>query len=310
MRSHRVNRRTLLGGIGAAVMGVLPGCRCAPGQETPAAKGPDVPSASAALGGSRGPGLRLVTYNVLADPVLLTERIPALFSLLAGANADIIALQEVAPWFVQLLDAETWPNGYHVSKLGGERAFPGGQYLLSRYPILACAAEVLPGRQQRTALYGDIDVKGTVLRVATTHMESYLEDGPVRSVQLDRMFGRLRDAEHAVLLGDLNFGDGEPESSHIGNGYEDLWLALHPGQPGHTWDIDKSDLARDGSFPGEPSRRLDRVLLRSSVWRGEAISILGDQPVYPGRKDVFPSDHFGLTADLVQESNPRAHRSR
>jgi endonuclease/exonuclease/phosphatase family metal-dependent hydrolase len=130
-------------------------------------------------------------------------------------------------------------------------------------------------------------------------MESYLEDGPVQAVQLDRMFARLRGAEHALLLGDLNFGDGEPESSHLEAGYEDRWIALHPGLPGYTWDIDRSDLARDSSFRGEPSRRLDRVLLRSSVWRGGAVTILGDRPVHPGKTDLFPSDHFGLLADLV-----------
>ncbi len=57
-------------------------------------------------------------------------------------------------------------------------------------------------------------------------------------------------------------------------------------------------MARKGAFPKEPSRRLDRILLRSSIWKAEGIRILGDAPVSPETPDVFPSDHFGLACTL------------
>lgn len=244
--------------------------------------------------------LRVLTYNVLADPLRVPERVPPLLTLLREADADIIALQEVAPWFMRLLHEQPWVRAYHETTVDGVRAFPGGQYILSRYPIRDCSASVLPGRQRRTVLYADVEIGDMAMRVATTHMESFLDDGPVRAKQLDLIFGGLRGVEHALFLGDFNFGDGEPEGASLDPAYRDLWLGLRSGEPGFTWDIDKSDLARESSFVGEPSRRLDRILLRSKTWRGRSIEIIGDEPVAPGKRDLFPSDHFGLSAELVR----------
>jgi hypothetical protein len=60
-------------------------------------------------------------------------------------------------------------------------------------------------------------------------------------------------------------------------------------------------MAKKGSFPGEKSRRLDRIFLRSTVWKGKDIRIIGDQPITPGKKDLFPSDHFGLVATVKRD---------
>lgn len=306
MNGGALGRRSFLGGLAVSPLTLLSGCRCTSHQEPPS-PARAAPSAAASVPASTTTAparpLRVLTYNVLADPLRVEERIPPLMSVLEKADADIIALQEVAPWFMQLLHQQPWVNAYHESKLDGARAYPGGQYILSRHPIRACWAEVLPGRQRRTALYADIIIGPTAMRVATTHMESYLEDGPVRAAQLDRILARLQAAEHALFLGDLNFGDGEPESSHLSSSYEDIWLALRPDDKGFTWDMEESELARESAFPGEPSRRLDRILLRSKAWRGAAISIVGNQPVVPGKRDLFPSDHFGLAAELVRSAD-------
>jgi tyrosyl-DNA phosphodiesterase 2 len=303
MGGDRLRRRRFLGGLAVSPLTLLSGCRCTSHPEPPSpgrAAPSTTPRAPASAAATPTRPLRVLTYNVLADPLRVEERIPPLMAVLEKADADIIALQEVAPWFMQLLHQQPWVGAYQESTMDGIRAYPGGQYILSRHPIQSCWAEVLPGRQRRTALYADIHVGDTNIRVATTHMESYLEDGPVRGAQLRKIFAKLRDAEHALFLGDFNFGDGEPEASRLESSYEDLWLALHSGDRGFTWDIERSELARESSFPGEPSRRLDRVLLRSNAWRGAAISIVGDQPVVPGKRDLFPSDHFGLVAELVR----------
>ena len=58
--------------------------------------------------------LTFVTYNVLADPVRLDERAPLLLELLKDSNADVIALQEVVPWFVKRLAREKWIGKYTI----------------------------------------------------------------------------------------------------------------------------------------------------------------------------------------------------
>ncbi len=241
----------------------------------------------------------MVTYNVLADRTRASERMPALFRVLEGAFADILALQEVTDWITRLLLDNPWAAAYHVSTIDGRKGPDrGGQLILSRHPITRSRSLQLSGRQQRTALVSTIDLAGTPMHVATCHLESYLEDGPVRARQLDEIFAALALPGEAMLLGDLNFGDGEPEQGRLQSAFADIWQHVHGDDPGYTWDIERSEMARVSSFPGEPSRRIDRILVRSNHYRGHAIEIIGNTPVHPDRRDLFPSDHFGLLAEL------------
>lgn len=239
------------------------------------------------------------TYNVLADQVGVQKRLPALFAILQESQADIIALQEVAPWFLLALEQEEWARAYHPTIVDGKHVAPGGQYILSKLPVKSFVYRYLPGRQRRTVLVAEVEVNGRRIAVATTHMESYLEDGPIRAAQLDVIFPLLAGYDDAILLGDLNFGDGEPETAHLRSDYVDLWTVLHPAKPGFTWDIEKSRMARRGSFPKERSRRLDRILVSSAVWDPKWIRIVGDQAVTQDN-ELFPSDHFGLVGALEQ----------
>ena len=243
--------------------------------------------------------LTLVTYNVLGDPVDLKRRVPALLRLLEECKADVIALQEVVPWFTSAVSKEEWARSYQMPKLKPEEA--GDQWILSKIPIEKASVHKLPGPQGRTVLIATLKLGGRRLDIATTHMESPLQDGPVRAKQIDVILPRLRDADDAVFLGDFNFGDGEAEEKKLDTAYIDLWKALRPKEAGLTWDIETSDMAKKGSFPGEKSRRLDRILLRSSVWKPKEIRIIGDQPLNAGKKDLFPSDHFGLMGAVTRD---------
>jgi endonuclease/exonuclease/phosphatase family metal-dependent hydrolase len=244
--------------------------------------------------------LTFATYNVLAEETPTAARVPPLLAILRDADADVIALQEASAWLIRDLMKQEWvQKGYQARVPEGGPVNPGGQFILSRLPFREVGFKVLPGPQRRTVLTATLDAGGRRLAVATTHMESRLEDGPVRAKQLDAIFPLLRDADDAVLLGDLNFGDGEePDTSHLDKAFADLWLTLHPGKPGFTWDMEASDMAKKGSFPGEKSRRIDRILVRSAVWQPKSVRIVGDQPVKPGDKTLFPSDHFGVVGTV------------
>lgn len=270
-----------------------------------------IAAASAGCGSSSPPAakpppkaLTFLTYNVLADEVELDKRIPPLMKLLDESDADVIALQEVAPWFLERLGREEWVRAkrYDWTRFDGRTAAPGGQFILSKLPIASARFAVLPGPQRRTAVAATLQVDGRSMAVATTHMESLLEDGPVRAKQLDAIFPLVKDADDGVVLGDFNFGDAEqPDTSHLDKAYVDLWLALKPGDPGFTWNMEASDMARKGSFPNETSRRIDRILIRSEVWKPKAIRIIGDAPVTPGDRSLFPSDHFGLAGSVERQ---------
>jgi endonuclease/exonuclease/phosphatase family metal-dependent hydrolase len=276
--------------------------------------------------------LRLLTYNILASPVYVKLRSKKLLSILERSNADIIALQEVTGWFLDALVHAPWIGGYQMTRTKeGEPFAPGGQLILSRKPIESVRAVILVGGQRRTLLIANIRVGGRLMSVATTHMESYLDDGAVRAAQLTTIFELLAPAEDALLMGDLNFGQSaQPETSRLDPAYVDVWTVLRGDEAGFTWDIADNPIARIGAFVGEPSRRLDRILLRSPQWKPKIVSIIGNRSAgqrklsrsdrmmieMPDRVsdkdkeptiDVFPSDHYGLTAVFErQQAQQRA----
>jgi tyrosyl-DNA phosphodiesterase 2 len=245
--------------------------------------------------------LTIVTYNILGEPLRADERIPVLMKILKDSDADLIGLQEVVPWFQKRLAKEDWAKKYQVQALDPESV--GGQFILSKFPIENARSHVLPGPQRRTVVIASIRIDGRRLDIATTHLESPLQDGPVRAKQLDAIFTRMKGSDDAVVTGDFNFGDGEDEEKRIPAEFVDPWKALKPGEPGFTWNNEVSDMAGKSKdrFPGEKSRRLDRILVRSSVWKPKEVRILGDQSVVAGKKDLFPSDHFGVLGILSRE---------
>lgn len=246
--------------------------------------------------------IKCMTYNVLADQIEVKKRVPALFKMMQESDADVIALQEVAPWFVELLLKEKWVKNYHLPKEKDKVVVSRGLLILSKGPITKMIADFLPSRQQRAYLVVETKIKGLDLMIGTCHLESPLESGEMRAKQLDIFFNFLNPAENALLLGDFNFGDGEkPETGKIPDTFLDVWQETNKGQPGFTWNIEKSSMAKKGSFPNEASRRIDRILVKSKVLKPKESKIIGDESL-DTKKELFPSDHFGLTGSLKIES--------
>ncbi len=239
--------------------------------------------------------LTFLTYNVLASRERADERVPKLLALLEASGADVIALQEVTPWFVARLRGQKWVRGYRSAPRLDSRSARGGLMILSRFSISAQKYRDLESRQGRGVLAVRLKAGPKSLAVATVHLESPLESGGLRASQIEAVMPLLAGADAAVLLGDFNFGDGEePETRTLAGRMTDMWMALHPEKAGYTWNMERSEMARRGSFPREKSRRLDRILFRCKEWVPQEVKIIGDSPVHEGRSDLFPSDHFGL----------------
>jgi endonuclease/exonuclease/phosphatase family metal-dependent hydrolase len=241
---------------------------------------------------------KLLTYNVLADQVHLEARLPALFEILKKSDADIIAMQEVAPWFLIELGKQEWLKKYHGTMAEGKLIAPRGLLILSKSPILKVTAELLTTRQHRALLVVETKIKNIKVAVATCHLESPLEASKTRAIQIEEFYKILDKAEHSVFLGDFNFGDGEePETSMLIPKYVDSWRHTNPKDVGYTWNIEKSEMAKLGSFPNEKSRRLDRIFIHSKNLTPTKTEIIGNNEIQ-GNKGVFPSDHFGLLGEV------------
>jgi len=243
--------------------------------------------------------LRVLTWNVLFDRTSADRRLPAMFALIAKADADVIVMQEVTDWFLERLLAQPWAQAYRRTTVGGVVQAPGGIFVLSRLSLAPARVVVLPSRLDRVGVLHEIDLGRHHLAIVGVHLDSMPNDRGIRVRQLATCAQALAGHQHAAIIGDCNFGDADrDETAAIDPAYADVWSVLHGAAPGFTWDIERNALARANSFPGEPSRRLDRVLLRSSRWRADAAEIIGDQPLRADDPLLFPSDHFGLLVRL------------
>jgi poly(A) polymerase len=249
--------------------------------------------------------LTVVTYNVLfnlhdAARFDTPERRGALLRQLKRANADLIALQEVTPSLLAEVLAQGWVRERYVASDSpeAETVTPYGLLLLSRVPLVKLAQHRFT--RDKRVLVGELDTAGGRLAVAVVHLMSDLAEGgaELRLRQLDVLLdGILGPASQQgtpdwLILGDFNFGDDGPVERIAQAHMVDVWRALRPSEPGYTFDPARNPLAAQQSASGL-SRRLDRILLRSSrsTWDARDIMLLGEQ--------APASDHYGLRCTLA-----------
>ena len=244
--------------------------------------------------------IKVVTYNVQRRPIFEKQRVPALLQILKDSNADMIALQEVKAWFVNYLMRQPWVRVQYLTSTYSKVKTPQGQlFLLSKFPIVKTEKIPLMSDTYRSFLKITLKISQKSLVVGIVHLDHRLETGRMRAHQLDYIFKKLDSADDVILLGDFNFGDNaEPETSHIPSSYVDIWRKIHPNAHGYTWNNEINDMSFQKKLPNEPSRRLDRIFIKSKTWHPLRIKILGYEPVSKRQSHIFPSDHFGLFAEI------------
>lgn len=237
------------------------------------------------------------------------------------------SVQRLAPdviGFQEALRGASWDQagdlvgdlGYHVefepaTAFWRDGAFAFGNAAASRWPIRERAAIRLPESgdgETRSALLVQIDAPFGALCFATTHLNWKLHHGAVRERQVVALCDfvlehRPRGGFPPVFTGDLN---AEPDSAEIryvsglqslgGRSvhFRDAWRVAGGGGPGATWS-NRNPYARQSH---EPDRRIDYVFagypLADGRGRLEHCRVALDDE----RDGVWPSDHFGVYAEL------------
>jgi endonuclease/exonuclease/phosphatase family metal-dependent hydrolase len=142
------------------------------------------------------------------------------------------------------------------------------------------------------------------LRVATVHLESMAEFAAARAAQLRIVQPYLARSPDVVLIGDMNFRDGDAlEESVLDPSFVDVWPHLRPSSSGFTVDSDRNPM-RLASRSTPTRKRIDRVFLRSESWRATSIELLGTEPI--DDDETFVSDHFGLAFTLERDADQSA----
>lgn len=239
-----------------------------------------------------------MTWNVLSERLDPVHRGQAIRDHLLAVNADIIALQEVAPWLLQQIRQDRRFSPWRQTVIGGEVRAPGGCFILSRWPMRN-EVVLVPSRQDRIVLMADIAHPRGNIRVATMHWDSPLGEAwqQVRIQQMQETQRSLGINPTTLVLGDANFGVDDPEQQHVPLTWMDTWKVLYPDKPGLTWDRVLNHMADGNSFPSEPSRRIDRCWLTSPLWTPVEAGLTGQLPY--DQEGLLPSDHFGLWVRLV-----------
>jgi endonuclease/exonuclease/phosphatase family metal-dependent hydrolase len=140
-------------------------------------------------------------------------------------------------------------------------------------------------------------------------METVERPGRLRVMTVNLLGGRDL---HVVLAGDFDdtpdsasvrFWTGRQSMRRTSVAYRDAWAAVHPGEAGHTF-TPANPLVRAGEMALELGRRIDYVMVRCGV-HGPTLEVTDCRLAFDTATDgVWPSDHFGVVADLAVPAHP------
>jgi endonuclease/exonuclease/phosphatase family metal-dependent hydrolase len=235
--------------------------------------------------------------------------------LVVAEQPHIVCFQEVTPRIQTLFAAAAWWASYDVSD--APHGAPYYTLLLVRRPLHAAPramtrAPFSNSCQGRDLLCATLELGGGVrLMAATSHLESYMGPGATSSAErVEQMRQALQLLTHAgrapanvVLAGDANWDDATDGdlARLLPPGWRDAWAALHPGEPGFTYDGPANAMLLNSL-----KKRLDRVLFRLADYEPAAVAMVGRAPLAGAfyekrlrggatkRLPVCCSDHFGL----------------
>lgn len=246
---------------------------------------------------------------------------------IAELDPDLIGFQEVLRGEGMDQLADLAPEGFHTDFaqatefwVDEDQSF--GNAVCSRWPIVDREELPLPEHgdgETRVALSVDVDAPVGTVSFTCTHLNWKLHHGMVRERQVQAVADlvlRRRprgDAFPPILVGDFN---AVPESAEIrylkglrsmeGRSalFYDAWEVAGDGGPGYTWS-NTNDFAR-GAL--EPDRRIDYVFVGYPKTDGTGHVERCDVVCNALADDVWPSDHFGVYAELRAEPHPDRKR--
>ncbi|HET7542179.1 MAG TPA: endonuclease/exonuclease/phosphatase family protein [Polyangiaceae bacterium] len=276
--------------------------------------------------------LRVATINVWNKSGPWLSRLGLIRRELERLQPEIVGLQEVlrfrpdhareAPLTVhndqltEIADGLGYQLAYGIaSDYGNGLKF--GNALMSRHPIVAEQNFPLPGSESgetRALLYALCQTPHGALPVFVTHLNWKFHQGSIRQRQVVFIADRVAELSPVggpqlppVLLGDFNAAPDADEIRFLTGlcaleqktvYFADAWVFAGEG-PGHTFDRANHYAAK----AREPSRRIDYIFVRGPdrQFRGEPLraELAFNAVELGGAEPVWPSDHFGVVADLA-----------
>mmetsp|Transcript_51511 Transcript_51511/g.159763 ORF Transcript_51511/g.159763 Transcript_51511/m.159763 type:complete len:329 (-) Transcript_51511:166-1152(-) len=270
-------------------------------------------AAAAALAERSSSKLRVLTWNVWFDQFFASLRQQALMKELLAAAPDVACLQEVLPGFAEVLRGNA--ALCEVYDISPQSVAPYGCLMLVRRDLRPqFGLEEFPTIMGRSLLFAECQDSSPGLFVATVHLES-LNSAATRKQQLQVAARVLRRRPLSIICGDFNFDDtqtwgdwrrkapalslDEVENNVLQQvlpSFCDTWRAVHPHEPGKTFD----GMANPICVPDPHEQmRYDRLLASTDGGlKPTSAVMLGTADIEGATEGLKPSDHFGLLVDL------------
>jgi len=246
--------------------------------------------------GAAGAGeLGVATFNIWHDAGgQWPKRLPLLVAALRGADADVIALEEVLEDAGKSLPNQAvtiarelgYPEVHFVAPdpEGAPKRF--GNAILTRLPVIEVARRKLePLSDYRTAIRVRVKSAGGPVDVVAAHLAWQPEAAAVRAQQIADLLGWLpHDGTPLVVMGDFNAPLDDAGLAAMGP--PGFISALAPGAAPTTLNPAR----------GHAPRVIDHIFADSKHFAVATAQIIGSVPV----DGEYPSDHFGVAARLIR----------
>ena len=265
--------------------------------------------------------MRVATFNVLT-PLLADwpARRRAVAAQIDEARPDIIALQEVdaGPDRDEALP-DLLGSGWHAAWHSHTTPDGIGLVLASRWPFGAIREHGLGVTARAAVVPWSAVVLAEVLAppplgpVYIAHHKpvfqfDYEHERELQAVETARFVRSEVPSpdEHVILLGDFDappdsagvrFLTGRQSLSGISVCYHDVWEAIHPGDPGHTF-TPQNPLVAAGDMFSAAGRRIDYVMVRGASFGPTLHARSAERFGVAGVDGVQASDHYGVVTEL------------
>lgn len=274
--------------------------------------------------------IRALTLNLWGEQGPHERRMQLVEQHIRRLGPDVIALQEVRQIPDKLPNtAETLARALGMNHtFAAATEWGGGQEglaILSRFPIAQQAHAELPHAtpdERRVLLWATLVTEKGPIVAATTHLNYRMSHGTQREDQIEATDRLLREALTAaapppltsLLMGDFN---ATPDSDEIR-----FLLGLHSLKGRRTYYQDAftvhSDRGRDAGYTWSrrnpyvqrlrflpTDRRIDYIFVGQASRDGRGLVHHCRVVLDEGDSDgVFPSDHFGLLAEVQITPSP------